>query len=146
MKSIWGSSNRICTYRFTKLAESLSYSTKQQLETFLCWMPMSMFIYAANASSMHDTLGKLKKGMAFGTYTVPIPEPKTAVLFIMTRNKTVNFGQETIIVDRLENVKDEKMLCILERVSVAIEQFGNDRNRKSDRSKHRYRDERLCDR
>ena len=68
-------------------------------------MPVSMFIYAANASSMHDTLDKLKRGMAFGTHTVPKPEPKAAVPFITTSNKTVNFVQETIIVDKTRECK-----------------------------------------
>ena len=93
-------------YQFAEMADSLGYNQDQQLETFLSCMPASMFVFVSNAMSIEDALCKLKRGMVFGTQPTLKPETKTVVPFIAGSNETVNFAQETILVDGLKSIKD----------------------------------------
>ena len=128
---------------------------EQRLHSFNCCLPGNLYLYTQGSQTIQEALTKLKRGMALGTgLGVNLGNPlesktgttggTTAIPFMMTSDRSVNFSSDTIVNESIKKVKDtikqdnKEILDKIERVAVAFEKFGQDRlsrqrNRSGDR-------------
>ena len=137
-------------YRYKELGNYLGYDDPQLLQSFLCCVPGSMYIYVMNAKSLTEAITNLKKCLALGTgITVePKKEPeKPVVPFMMAAERSVSFPSDVVLTDKIktnvEKVVEEQVGALtqtmegkLETLTVALDKFqSNQRGRSQSRDR-----------
>ena len=120
---------------------------EQGLYSFNFCLAGNLYLYTQGSQTIQEALTKLKSCMALGAglgvNTGNPMESKqntsgtTAIPFMMTSDKSVNFSTDTIVNESIKKVKDtikqdnKEILERIERVAVGFEKFGQNRSSRS---------------
>ncbi len=140
------------SYRFCELATDLDYTDQQQLESFICCIPPSMYIYVVDTTSVTQAIIKLKKCLALGT-PLPTTTPKAeetktpTVPFMYSRDhKSVSFPQDILSSEKIkQNIRKAVSDSVgdirenVDKMSVAFDRFRRDQDQEREKTYGRDR-------
>ena len=127
------------SYRFLELAETLEYTEQQQLESFLCCIPASMYLSVADADSIPQAIHKLQRCLALGVVnTNPMPAPKVTTSFPFMASRHDQMTENLRKVKESLQRDNDWLAHKIEKMAAAFDKY-RDRDRERDRD--RYNDD-----
>ena len=131
-------------YRYKELGKYLGYPDEQLLQSFLCCIPCSMYVYVMNATTLADAIVSLKKGMALASIVTPEEkkDKSPVVPFMIAAEKNVSFSSDTLMADKIkdnvEKVVEERVSSLtqtmegkIESLTAALDRFQSDQRGRS---------------